>query len=132
MGHYVNKIKSLANSDGYFETTVYGANIRTEVGHSANMFYGYKVVKDDLSPEGVFTTSENANAACVEKQHALASNLDSATFSLPLPHWPPMPPQRSDMREWTQECLAWGQRKKRVGFSEQEEGRLPGVVLPLL
>ncbi len=63
MGHYVNKIKSLANSDGYFETTVYGANIRTEVGHSANMFYGYKVVKDDLSPEGVFTTSENANAA---------------------------------------------------------------------
>lgn len=33
------------------------------MGHSANMFYGYRVVKDDLSPDGVFTTSENANAA---------------------------------------------------------------------
>ena len=61
MGHYVNKITMLADGQNSFDTSIYGATVRTEVGKSANMFYGYRVVKDASSPEGVFKTSEDAN-----------------------------------------------------------------------
>ena len=56
MGHYVNKITKLSDNQTAFDTDVYGATIRTEIGHSANAFYGYKSL-------GVFATSEEAAAA---------------------------------------------------------------------
>lgn len=61
MGHYENKITKLVDGQNSFDTSIYGATVRTEIGHPANMFYGYKVVKDASSPEGVFKTSEDAN-----------------------------------------------------------------------
>jgi len=61
MGHYENKITQLVDGQNSFDTSIYGATVRTEIGHPANMFYGYKVVKDASSPEGVFKTSEDAN-----------------------------------------------------------------------
>ena len=56
MGHYVNKITQLPDNQQFINNDVYGATIRIEVGHPANMFYGYKT-------EGVFATSEEAKAA---------------------------------------------------------------------
>ena len=56
MGHYVNKITQLPDNQQFINNDVYGATIRSEVGHPANMFYGYKT-------EGVFATSEEAKAA---------------------------------------------------------------------
>ena len=56
MGHYDNKITELTNGQSYIENTVYGATIRTQVGHAANEFYGYKTL-------GVFATSEEAQEA---------------------------------------------------------------------
>lgn len=56
MGHYNNEITGLADGAQYMDTEVYGATVRTAVGHAANMFYGYKV-------QGVFSTSEEAQAA---------------------------------------------------------------------
>ena len=54
IGHYKNEITSLAN--GAFVTDVAGAQILTEVGHPAGVFYGYKT-------KGVFSTVEEARAA---------------------------------------------------------------------
>ncbi|MBR6120896.1 MAG: SusC/RagA family TonB-linked outer membrane protein [Prevotella sp.] len=56
MGHYKNKMTKLANNDAPITTTVYGANIRTEVGQPANLFYGFRT-------QGVFSTSEDAAQA---------------------------------------------------------------------
>ena len=58
VGHYKNKITSLADDATYFDSSVYGATIRTEVGKPANMFYGYVT-------DGVFSTSEEAAAAAL-------------------------------------------------------------------
>ncbi len=55
-GHYKNKIVELVDGLQYIDNKVYGATIRTEVGHPANLFYGYKT-------EGVFATTEDALAA---------------------------------------------------------------------
>jgi len=52
VGHYKNEIKELAEGS-YYNTEVYGATIRTEVGQPANLFYGYRT-------EGVFSTTEQA------------------------------------------------------------------------
>ena len=71
MGHYVNKITKLADDQTHFDTSIYGATIRTEVGRPANMFYGYKIVRDSSSPEGVFKTSEDAAAS---KLYLLGAN----------------------------------------------------------
>lgn len=70
MGHYENKITKLVDGQNSFDTSIYGATVRTEIGHPANMFYGYKVVKDASSPEGVFKTSEDAN----KKLYVLGAN----------------------------------------------------------
>ena len=64
MGHYVNKITKLSDNQTAFETDVYGATVRTEIGHSANAFYGYKSL-------GVFATSEEASSAGL---YVMASN----------------------------------------------------------
>ncbi len=56
VGHYKNKITSLANGRTSFDTSLYGATIHSEVGQAANLFYGYKTL-------GVFSTSEEAAAA---------------------------------------------------------------------
>ena len=54
IGHYKNEITSLAN--GAFVTDVAGAQILTQVGQPAGVFYGYKT-------KGVFSTAEEARAA---------------------------------------------------------------------
>ena len=51
IGHYKNEIKELPA--GNYNTEIYGATIRTEVGNAANLFYGYRT-------QGVFATSEEA------------------------------------------------------------------------
>lgn len=56
MGHYKNKVTQLPDGDKAVETSVYGATIRTAVGHTANLFYGYRTQR-------VFSTSEEAAAA---------------------------------------------------------------------
>mgnify|MGYP002624719753 CR=1 FL=1 len=55
VGHYQNKITDLVTVDGkdYFDTSIYGATVRTQVGQAANLFYGYRT-------EGVFATTEEA------------------------------------------------------------------------
>ena len=55
LGHYVNKVKSLAN--GNFTSSIYGDNnILTAVGSPVGVFYGYKTA-------GVFSTTEEAEKA---------------------------------------------------------------------
>lgn len=54
IGHYKNEITSLAN--GSYITDVYGAQVLTQVGQPAGVFYGYKT-------KGVFSTQEDAAAA---------------------------------------------------------------------
>lgn len=56
MGHYKNKVTQLPDGDKTVETSVYGATIRTAVGQTANLFYGYRTQR-------VFSTSEEAAAA---------------------------------------------------------------------
>ncbi|MBQ7662788.1 MAG: SusC/RagA family TonB-linked outer membrane protein [Prevotella sp.] len=56
MGHYKNKVTQLPDGDKAVETSVYGATIRTAVGQTANLFYGYRTQR-------VFSTSEEAAAA---------------------------------------------------------------------
>lgn len=53
VGHYKNRITELADGATFIDNDVYGANIRTQLGQAANLFYGYKT-------EGVFATSEDA------------------------------------------------------------------------
>lgn len=55
-GHYKNKITELPDGRQFIETQLYGADIRSEIGHSANAFYGYKT-------SGVFSTTEQAQQA---------------------------------------------------------------------
>ena len=55
-GHYKNKITELPQGEQFFDSEVYGATIRTQVGQAANVFYGYKAL-------GVFSSSEEAMAA---------------------------------------------------------------------
>lgn len=52
VGHYENEIKSLGGETS-FETQMGAATILTEVGRSANLFYGYRT-------KGVFATTEQA------------------------------------------------------------------------
>ena len=55
VGHYVNKVKALANGD--FTTSIYGdKNILTSVGNPVGAFYGYKT-------KGVFANTAAAQAA---------------------------------------------------------------------
>ncbi len=55
LGHYVNKVKSLANGD--YTSSIYGDNnILTAVGHSVGVFYGYRT-------KGIFRDTEAANNA---------------------------------------------------------------------
>lgn len=63
MGHYVNKLTSLPDNKTTMESSVLGATILSEVGRGIGTFYGYRVNCDESSPEGVFTTSELADAA---------------------------------------------------------------------
>ena len=51
IGHYKNEITQLP-ATGY-DTEVYGATIRTEVGNPVGVFYGYQT-------DGIFTTTESA------------------------------------------------------------------------
>ncbi len=64
VGHYKNEITELPDGRQYVDNSVYGATIRTQVGQSANQFYGYQSL-------GVFSTSEEAQAASL---YVLADN----------------------------------------------------------
>lgn len=56
MGHYVNEITSLPDNEPWLDTEVLGGTVRSQVGGSANAFYGYRT-------NGVFATSEAAQAS---------------------------------------------------------------------
>jgi TonB-linked SusC/RagA family outer membrane protein len=64
VGHYKNKITALP--DGDYSTEILGATVRTEVGHPAGVFYGYKT-------QGVFATTEEALATGLRKRMANTS-----------------------------------------------------------
>ncbi len=53
VGHYVNELTALPDNKTYMDTEVYGATIRSQIGHSINSFYGFKT-------NGVYATSEEA------------------------------------------------------------------------
>ena len=55
-GHYKNKITELPDGVDYIDHSVYGGTVRTQVGHAANLFYGYKSL-------GVFATTAEAAEA---------------------------------------------------------------------
>ncbi|MDE6722014.1 MAG: SusC/RagA family TonB-linked outer membrane protein [Bacteroidaceae bacterium] len=55
VGHYKSEIKSLPQGQRYFDTELYGGTIRSAVGESAGVFYGYKT-------KGVYRDSEQAKA----------------------------------------------------------------------
>ena len=57
-GHYKNKITELPDDVNYIDHSVYGGTVRTQVGHAANLFYGYKSL-------GVFSTTGEAEAAAL-------------------------------------------------------------------
>ena len=54
IGHYKNEVTKLPSS-GY-DTELYGATVRTQVGSPVGVFYGYET-------DGVFSTSDEAKAA---------------------------------------------------------------------
>ncbi len=56
LGTYKNRVKELPNDNASILANYYGANILTQVGSAANVFYGYKT-------NGVFATTEQANEA---------------------------------------------------------------------
>lgn len=56
LGHYKNTLKSLPQGTKYFDTDMYGATIRSEVGRAAGVFYGYKTA-------GVYKNSAEAQDA---------------------------------------------------------------------
>lgn len=58
LGHYKNEIVALPDNKSYFDTDMYGATVRTQVGQAANLFYGYKT-------RGVFSTSAQAADAAL-------------------------------------------------------------------
>ncbi len=64
VGHYKNEIVKLAKGQQAYNTDIYGATIRTEVGKAANLFYGYKT-------QGVYSTTEQAKQ---EGLYTLANN----------------------------------------------------------
>ena len=68
VGHYVNEMTKLPTlaADGLpvSDHSLYGATIRSAIGHPANMFYGYRA-------QGVFATSEEAAASGL---YVLANN----------------------------------------------------------
>ena len=68
IGHYKNEVTKLP-SDGY-DTEVYGANIRTEVGKPIGLFYGYQT-------EGVFSTTAEANASGLKLRSEETGALES-------------------------------------------------------
>ena len=53
VGHYKNEITQLAEGQTAYNTEVYGATVRTEVGQAANLFYGYQT-------KGVYSTTDQA------------------------------------------------------------------------
>lgn len=56
LGHYKNKLKSLPQGQQHFDTEMYGATIRSEIGRAAGVFYGYKT-------NGVYKNTKAANDA---------------------------------------------------------------------
>jgi TonB-linked SusC/RagA family outer membrane protein len=55
VSHYTNKVTALSNNNEGFNTEIYGATVRTQVGSPVGVFYGYET-------EGVYPTAEKAAA----------------------------------------------------------------------
>ena len=53
VAHYKNEITSLPDNNASFSTTIYGANVLTQVGSPVGVFYGYKT-------NGVYSTTDAA------------------------------------------------------------------------
>lgn len=58
-GHYKNEVTALPNDNRSFESNFYGASVLTQVGQPVGVFYGWET-------EGVFATSEQANASGID------------------------------------------------------------------
>lgn len=56
IGSYKNELTALPDNNRAFNTEIYGATIRSQVGSPVGVFYGYKT-------DGVFSTSKDAEAA---------------------------------------------------------------------
>lgn len=63
VGRYKNEVTALPAGQKYFDTPLYGATVRTQVGAAAGVFYGYRT-------QGVFATSEEAADAALNQQEA--------------------------------------------------------------
>ena len=66
VGHYKSKLKSLPQGQKYFDTNMYGGTIRSAVGGSAGVFYGYKTkgvyrTSDEATKDGYVIVDENGN-----------------------------------------------------------------------
>lgn len=60
MGHYVNRLTELPDDLAYQDHNVLGATIRSQVGKSVNLFYGYKT---EQTKSGGIVYATNAEAA---------------------------------------------------------------------
>ena len=70
-GHYNNKVTALPDNDRAFETSVYGANILTQVGHPVGVFYGWR-------SKGVYATAADAKQ---DGHYIVKTNGDRAYFA---------------------------------------------------
>ena len=70
-GHYNNKVTALPDNDRAFETSVYGADILTQVGHPVGVFYGWR-------SKGVYATAADAKQ---DGHYIVKTNGDRAYFA---------------------------------------------------
>ena len=70
-GHYNNKVTALPDNDRAFETSVYGADILTHVGHPVGVFYGWR-------SKGVYATAADAKQ---DGHYIVKTNGDRAYFA---------------------------------------------------
>jgi len=70
-GHYKNEVTALPDNDRAFNTSVYGATIRTQVGSPVGVFYGYQT-------DGVYTTDAEAAA---DSYYTILSNGVQSAFT---------------------------------------------------
>ena len=71
VGHYKNRVTALPDNNSPFETSVYNASIRTQVGQPVGVFYGYRT-------NGVYANSVDADK---DGKYIVRTNGDRAYFS---------------------------------------------------
>lgn len=68
VGKYKNELTSLPDNDRAFNTVICGANIRSQVGEPAGIFYGYKT-------NGIFQTTDAADKANLKMKDASGADM---------------------------------------------------------